>query len=198
VLAGTGPDAQTFAVPENSQDVIGKLSLRFWSVKPNGWYRTFLKDPCGTIQVADREIAVRAVRIGDQRLRDAVDRAYLQKYNTAGALKYAKDLGSPKSRATTVSLCLFPRHIEASRWIVGRIVTSCLPTIQDLSRIAARIKTPTVGLLRIACLSAKWIISAIESRKNHLTFTRFREACTILPSVLPYRSSDQQNPCWRT
>jgi hypothetical protein len=33
-LAGTGPDAQTFAVPENSQDVIGKLSLRFWSVKP--------------------------------------------------------------------------------------------------------------------------------------------------------------------
>jgi hypothetical protein len=31
VLAGTGPDVQTFALPENSQDVIGKLSLRFHS-----------------------------------------------------------------------------------------------------------------------------------------------------------------------
>jgi len=78
--------------------------IRSWSVKPNGWYRTFLKDPCGTIQVADHEIAVRAVRVREKRLRDAIDRAYLQKYNTTGALKYAKDLGSPKSRATTVEL----------------------------------------------------------------------------------------------
>jgi hypothetical protein len=30
-----------------------------------------------------------------------------------------------------------------------------------------------------ARLSAKWIISAIENRKNHLSFTRFREACNI-------------------
>ena len=78
--------------------------IRSWSVKPNGWYRTFLKDARGTIQVADHEIAVRAAHIRNERLRDAVDRAYLQKYNTAGALKYAKDLGSPKSRATTVEL----------------------------------------------------------------------------------------------
>jgi len=31
VLIGTGPNAQTFALPENSQEVIGKLSLRFHS-----------------------------------------------------------------------------------------------------------------------------------------------------------------------
>jgi hypothetical protein len=78
--------------------------IRSWSLKPNGWYRTFLKEARGTIQVADHEIAVRAVRIRGGRLRDAVDRAYLQKYNTAGALKYAKDLGSRKSRATTLEL----------------------------------------------------------------------------------------------
>src|ERR1700746_669513 len=70
--------------------------IRSWSVKPNGWYRTFLKDPCGTIQVADHEIAVRAVRAREKRLRDGIDRAYLQKYKTTGALKDAKDLGSPK------------------------------------------------------------------------------------------------------
>ena len=41
--------------------------IRSWSVKPNGWYRTFLKDPYGTIQVAGHEIAVRAVRIRVER-----------------------------------------------------------------------------------------------------------------------------------
>ena len=81
-----------------------RVFVRSWSVKPKGWYRTFLKEPRGAVQVADGEIAVRAARIRDARLRDAVDRAYLDKYDTAGALKYAKDLGSAKSRATTIEL----------------------------------------------------------------------------------------------
>jgi len=47
--------------------------IRSWSVKPNGWYQTFLKEPYGTIQVGDHEIAVRAVHIKGLRLRDAID-----------------------------------------------------------------------------------------------------------------------------
>ena len=58
----------------------------------------------GAIRVADQEIAVRAVRIANQALRDAIDRAYLEKYSTPGALKYAKDLGRAKSRLTTTEL----------------------------------------------------------------------------------------------
>jgi len=81
-----------------------RVFVRSWSVKPDGWYRTFLKEPRGTIQIANNEIAVYAVRIKDKSLRDAVDRAYLKRYNTPGALKYAKDLGSAKSRATTLEL----------------------------------------------------------------------------------------------
>ena len=81
-----------------------RVFVRSWSVKPKGWYQTFLREPRGTIQVADYTIAVRAVRIRDKSLRDAVDHAYLDKYNTSGALKYAKDLGLPKSRATTIEL----------------------------------------------------------------------------------------------
>jgi hypothetical protein len=50
------------------------------------------------------EVAVRAVPIKSERLRDAVDRAYLDKYNTPGALKYARDLAREKSRATTIEL----------------------------------------------------------------------------------------------
>jgi len=84
--------------------VKNRVFVRSWSVKPNGWYRTFLKQPSGAIQFAGEEIAVRAVQIKDKRLRDAIDRAYLEKYNSKGSLKYAKDLGSPKSRATTIEL----------------------------------------------------------------------------------------------
>jgi hypothetical protein len=73
-----------------------RVFVRSWSVEPNGWYRTFLKDPRGAIRPANHEIAVPAVRVRDERVRIAIDRAYLEKYNTRDALKYAKDLGSPK------------------------------------------------------------------------------------------------------
>jgi len=84
-----------------------RLFVRSWSVKPNGWYRVFLKEPRGTIRTAHAEIAIRAVRTQSKSLRDAVDRAYLDKYNTPGALKYAKDLARAKSRATTIELLPF-------------------------------------------------------------------------------------------
>jgi hypothetical protein len=84
--------------------VRGRVFVRSWSVKPNGWYRTFLQEPRGTIQLKDQEIAVRALPIKRKSLRDAIDRAYLDKYNTPGALKYAKDLGCAKSRDTTIEL----------------------------------------------------------------------------------------------
>jgi hypothetical protein len=44
------------------------------------------------------------VRTKSDRLKDAVDRAYLEKYNTSASLKYARDLGGAKSRATTTEL----------------------------------------------------------------------------------------------
>lgn len=87
-----------------------RVFVRSWSVKPNGWYRTFLKEPRGTIQVEDSKIAVHAICIKSERLRDAVDRAYLEKYNTAGALQYATDLGRAKSRATTIELVPLSSH----------------------------------------------------------------------------------------
>src|SRR5256884_3152714 len=84
--------------------VEGRVFVRSWSLKPRSWYRTFLKEPRGTIQVAGREIPVRAVQTRSERLKDAVDRAYLEKYKSRGAIKYARDLGRSKSRATTTEL----------------------------------------------------------------------------------------------
>lgn len=81
-----------------------RVFVRSWSVTSSGWCRTFRKDPHGVIRVAGRDISIIAVPTRDKRVRDAVDRAYLAKYTTPGAVEYAKDLGRPKSRATTLEL----------------------------------------------------------------------------------------------
>lgn len=81
-----------------------RVFVRSWSLKPRGWYRTFLDDAQGTVQAAGREIPVRAARTRSERLMDAVDRAYLEKYDTPGSIKYARDLTLEKSRATTTEL----------------------------------------------------------------------------------------------
>jgi hypothetical protein len=81
-----------------------RVFVRSWSVQAKGWYRTFLEEPGGAIQVANRLIEVRARPVPSESLRDAIDQAYLEKYNTKASLQYAKDLGSAKSRATTLEL----------------------------------------------------------------------------------------------
>src|SRR5512136_1527098 len=67
-----------------------RVFVRSWSLKPRSWYRAFLEDPRGVIQVGAYEIGVRAVRTRSERLKDAVDRAYLKKYSTPGSIKFAK------------------------------------------------------------------------------------------------------------
>ena len=84
--------------------VEGRVFVRSWSLKPRSWYRTFLEEPRGAIQVNGSEIAVRAVRSTSERVNNAIDRAYLEKYNTPASLKYARDLGRAKSRASTTEL----------------------------------------------------------------------------------------------
>lgn len=84
--------------------VEGRVFVRSWSLKTQGWHRNFLEEPSGTINVAGHEIRVRTVQTRSERLKDAVSRAYLEKYHTPGSAKYAKDLGSAKSRATTTEL----------------------------------------------------------------------------------------------
>ena len=90
--------------------VANRVLARSWSVKPGGWYRTFLKQPRGAIQVGKVEIAVRAVHIRSKQLKDAVDRAYLEKYSSGGEVKYAKDLTTEKSRATTLEFVPYQKR----------------------------------------------------------------------------------------
>src|SRR5207244_11423578 len=73
------------------------------------------------IVVGARKIPVRAVRTRSERLKDAVDRAYLEKYNTPGSIKYARDLGRAKSRATTTELVPLVESLRTRQCHMGSI-----------------------------------------------------------------------------
>jgi hypothetical protein len=84
--------------------VEGRVFVRSWSLKPRSWYRTFLEEPRGVIEVDGREIPVRAVLTRSERLKTAVDQAYRKKYNTPGSLLFVKGFRLKKRRDTTTEL----------------------------------------------------------------------------------------------
>ena len=53
--------------------VDGRVFARSWTSRPDGWYRTFLDDPLGTLQVGEREVRVRARRVTGERLLDQIE-----------------------------------------------------------------------------------------------------------------------------
>ena len=82
--------------------VDGRVLVRSWTLTPGGWYRTFLEDPRGTIQVGARHVRVRAVRVRSERMRDAVERAYAVKYPTPGSRKYVRGFRTARRREATI------------------------------------------------------------------------------------------------
>jgi len=101
IRAGTGPHRiiGIWAVV-----VEGRVFVRSWSLKPRSWYRTFLEEPRGVIQVGKRKIRIRAVQTRSERLKDEVSEAYREKYNTPGSIKFVNDMSRVKSRNTTTEL----------------------------------------------------------------------------------------------
>jgi hypothetical protein len=82
----------------------GRVFVRSWTLKPGGWYRTFLEDPLGALQLGRREVRVRAVPARGERIRDAVERAYAAKYNTPGSVKYVRGFRTRRRRDATMEL----------------------------------------------------------------------------------------------
>jgi len=80
----------------------GRVFARSWSLKPGGWYRTFLEDPRGVLEVGSRAVRVRAVTVRSERLRDAVEAAYAAKYPTPGARVYVRGFRTKRRREATV------------------------------------------------------------------------------------------------
>jgi hypothetical protein len=84
--------------------VEGRVFVRSWSRKQRSWYRTFLEDPTGALQVASVEKRIRARRVRSERLLLAVDRAYAERYATPSARHYVRDMSRGPSRASTTEL----------------------------------------------------------------------------------------------
>lgn len=84
--------------------VKGRVYIRSWNDKPAGWYRAFLEEPRGAIQIGEREISVRAKRATTQRIIAAVEAAYAEKYTTPASLRYVRGFKTPRRRATTTEL----------------------------------------------------------------------------------------------
>jgi hypothetical protein len=82
--------------------VNGRVFARSWTQKPGGWYRTFLDDPRGTLQIGRRNVRIRAVPARGVRISDAIERAYAEKYPTPGSQKYVRGFRTKRRRATTL------------------------------------------------------------------------------------------------
>ena len=84
--------------------VEGRLFVRSWNDKPTGWFRAFRREPEGVVQVASREIPVRAKLTRSARLREAVTEAFGRKYNTKASRKWVEGFGEPARELTTLEL----------------------------------------------------------------------------------------------
>jgi hypothetical protein len=80
----------------------GRVFARSWTLKAGGWYRTFLDDPLGTLELGDRAVRIRAIRARGERIRDAVEEAYAAKYPTKASLKYVRGFRTPRRREATI------------------------------------------------------------------------------------------------
>ena len=84
--------------------VEGRVFVRSWSLKQRSWYRTFLEEPRGMIEVNGRKIPVRAAFTRSERLKTAVDRAYAEKFPTPGSRLFVAGFKEKKRRDTTTEL----------------------------------------------------------------------------------------------
>jgi hypothetical protein len=84
--------------------VEGRAFVRSWNDKPTGWYRAFQAEPQGSMQLAGREIAIRARQLRSERLRDAVTLAYAEKYDTKASEQWVRGFAAPHRCATTLEL----------------------------------------------------------------------------------------------
>lgn len=82
--------------------VDGRVFVRSWTLTPGGWYRTFLEDPLGVIQVGEREIRVRARQVSSERILDAIEDGYAEKYPTPGSAKYVRGFRTKRRREATM------------------------------------------------------------------------------------------------
>jgi hypothetical protein len=82
--------------------VEGRVFARSWNDKPTGWYRAFLAEPWGSLQIGEAEQRVRGRPTRSERLRDAVSKAYAMKYPSKSSQKWVRGFARPTRAAHTI------------------------------------------------------------------------------------------------
>src|SRR5262245_42539586 len=78
--------------------------IRSWNDKPTGWRQAFAAEPCGTLQVADRQIRILMKPVRGESLLTAIDRAYREKYPSEANRKWVRGFKVPRRRNTTMEI----------------------------------------------------------------------------------------------
>ena len=84
--------------------VEGRVFVRSYSLKQRSWYRTFLEEPRGIIEVDGKQIPVRPSFTRSERLKKLVDLAYAGKFSTPGSRIFVEGFKEKKRRDTTTEL----------------------------------------------------------------------------------------------
>ena len=84
--------------------VEGRVFVRSYSLKPRSWWRTFQEEPRGIIEVNGKQFKVRPVFTRSERLKKLVDRAYAEKFPTAGSRVFVEGFKEKQRRDTTTEL----------------------------------------------------------------------------------------------
>jgi hypothetical protein len=86
--------------------VDGRVFVRSYQSKPNGWWQTLVKDPHGEIVLYGRKrgIKIRAVQVRSEKMKEKVSAAYKEKYNTPGSVRYVVEMSRSPSKDTTTEL----------------------------------------------------------------------------------------------
>jgi hypothetical protein len=79
-----------------------RVFVRSWNDKPTGWFRALKKEPAGMIQFGDREVRVLGKAVRSQKMRDAVTKAFAEKYNTKGSRVWVEGFAEPERVVNTL------------------------------------------------------------------------------------------------
>jgi hypothetical protein len=104
--------------------VRGRVFVRPWNDKPGGWRRAFLEEPRGAIVAwgTTREIPIRSRPARGERLHDAIDTAYAEKYGSKANRNWVRGLRTARRRKTTMEL--LPRKTALETGSTARIGTT--------------------------------------------------------------------------
>jgi hypothetical protein len=81
-----------------------RLFVRPWNDKTAGWHRTLSSERRGAIELFGREIRVRARPVRGERLFDAIDGAYAEKYPSKASRKWVRGFATARRRETSTEL----------------------------------------------------------------------------------------------